>query len=247
MESKDYTLGGSTVEKGEFLSGIRPIRDITFTLRIVRNSFAERSIIPFRPDIVIQPLINAELPYQEITGFNLDGNNARGIQRTPSPTVSSSSIDQPITLRRIQKSFKKLKPYLPSPGQPVSINPEKLRRRFERIERYTTIEYEKGVLKDTIIETFREVRTKKIHTRSKRQLSKTSVLTVRDAKRKIHERTAKENTRVMKRMRRANVKKWDNQPDQPNQPDLTPQASNSMQDAEDDILFVIDTVGDRSL
>ena len=236
--------GGSVIDKGEFLEGIEVIRAKTFTTRIVRKSFAERGIWPFNPTIIIQPLLDAQPFCAEPTGFDPTSADARGELRTPSPGIlSSSSIDAPTTPRSVRRSFAKAKRYLPTPTRP-SLDPVKLKRRFERLTQYTVTEYEDSALKNTTIESFRTVRTKRTITRSKRQVSSHGILSIKNANRKINQRSMDENRKWVARVRRENAKKWQEEQENDN---LTLQTSNSAVKEDRNALFLIDSHGDSSL
>jgi hypothetical protein len=200
--------GGDPHDKAVFLRGIRDIRDDAFTPHIIRGSFRKRGIYPFNPDLVVKPLSDREeSEFVPLRGFDtIDSAEARGGPPPPearlSPVPSSSSIELPNTPRSLKKSFQKIRPYLPT-------SDEKLHRRIKRIERFTTIEYEESILKDSVISKFKKVQTRYTSTsQSKRQITKTSAITTRDARGKIAERTEQENQQWVRRVRRDNKRKW---------------------------------------
>jgi hypothetical protein len=205
--------GGEPYEKAVFLRGIRDIRDDALTPHIIRGSFRKRGIYPFNPDLVVKPLSDREeSQFIPLRGFDtIDSAKARGEGEGPlpeasqarvSPVPSSSSIELPNTPRSLKKSFQKIRPYLPS-------SDEKLHRRIQRIERFTTIEYEESILKDDVISKFKTVRTRYTATsQSRRQITKTGAITTRDARAKIAERTEQENQQWVRKVRRENKRKW---------------------------------------
>jgi hypothetical protein len=203
--------GGDPHDKAVFLRGIRDIRDEAFTPHIIRGSFRKRGIYPFNPALVVKPLSDREeREFVPLRGFDtIDSADARGsnqsastAQERLSPAPSSSSIELPNTPRSLRKSFQKIHPYLPA-------SDEKLHRRIRRLERFTTIEFEESILKDSVISKFKTVKTKYTTTNhSKRQITKTYAVTTRDARVRIDDRAAQENQQWVRRVRRENQKKW---------------------------------------
>ena len=205
--------GGDPHDKAVFLRGIRDIRDDALTPHIIRGSFRKRGIYPFNPDLVVKPLSDREeSEFVPLRGFDVfNSAEARGGAPPPeassahgrlSPAPSSSSIELPNTPRSLKKSFQKIRPYL-------SASDKKLHRRIKRIERFTTIEYEESILKDSVISKFKKVQTRYTSTsQSKRQITKSSAITTRDARGKIAERTELENQQWIRRVRRDNKRKW---------------------------------------
>lgn len=108
----------------------------------------KRGIYPFNPDLVVKPLTDREeREFIPLQGFDQIDGEGRGIPqetspevqpRNQSPTLSSSSIEEPNTPRSVKKSFQKLRKTLDLES-PLAINAEKANRRFTRLERYTTI------------------------------------------------------------------------------------------------------------
>ena len=132
-----------------FLRGIGDIRDDALTPHIIRGSFRKRGIYPFNPDLVVKPLSDREeREFIPLRGFDMvDSAEARGApdistaQERLSPAPSSSPIELPNTPRSLKKSFQKIRALLATD--------EKLHRRITRIERFTIIEYEESVLKES--------------------------------------------------------------------------------------------------
>ena len=105
--------GGDCIDKRVFLDAICPIRERTFTPRLIRKAFRGRGIYPFCPDIITGPMSEAEWKAcLETQGFNPLGDDTREIVRAPSPIQSSSDIDIPVSPRSIRKSIEKVKVFI---------------------------------------------------------------------------------------------------------------------------------------
>jgi hypothetical protein len=109
--------------------------------------------------VVISLTEQEEQEFIPLQGFDqINGDDARGVhpQRDLSPVLSSSSIEQPNTPQSVKKSFQKLMKTIESPLV-ESERAQKAQRRINRLERFTTTEFEESILKDSVIAKLKKV------------------------------------------------------------------------------------------
>ena len=188
--------GGSVDDKSDFFREIASIRENTFKPPIIRHAFADRGICPFKSEKILQPLTNALPHIPDLLGFDPDGADAMG--RTPSPHLSSSSIESPTTPYSARRSIQKMEKVMPTLDE-SSPDPAKLQRRWSRFSKYTLIEYEDSANKSTIIRRFQRTQTTQTTTKSRRRIKEFGPLSTKDANRHIKRRAEVEGGREQKR------------------------------------------------
>ena len=189
-------LRGSVDDKSDFFCEIASIWENTFKPPIIQHAFADRGIYPFKSEKILQPLTNALPHIPDLLGFDPDGADAMGC--TPSPHLSSSSIESPTTPYSARCSIQKMEKVMPTLDE-SSPDPAKLQRRWSRFSKYTLIEYEDSATKSTIIRRFQRTQTSQTTTKSRRRIKEFGPLSTKDANRHIKRRADVEGGREQKR------------------------------------------------
>jgi hypothetical protein len=184
--------GGSVHDKSDFLRGIPAVRSDTFKQRTIRSSFVDRGIYPWDPSKIIQPLLDAKEPTPELQIF----------EGTP-PPPSSATNSGPDTIRTFRRSVDKLQ----HQAQEIEL-PESFAKRLNRVLKKSVISKEVEAQQTADIENHINPNRSQNKNKTKRRIGESGPLYVKQANRKIEDRTEEERQRVIRRAKKA----WKNQP-----------------------------------
>lgn len=129
--------GGSVKEKSDFLRDIHGVRMDTFKQRSIRGAFAEIGIYPFNPDLIVEPLTQAEWDACS---------DLRCMIVTRLPPPSSSINSPPDTLPKLRRSVNKIRKTikdLADTGKELAAIGDTLNRRLGHFLRGSLIQAER--------------------------------------------------------------------------------------------------------
>jgi hypothetical protein len=183
--------GGSVTDKADFLRDIPQIRMQTFKQRTIRSAFADRGIYPYNPQKVIQPLLDQKSPTPELQIW--DGN-------TP-PPASSSTNSPPHTIRTLRRSINKAQNVLQASSE---LN-QSLIRRLDRIFQSSIENAELAAQTQADIAQHIQPKLPRNAHKSRRRIPAIGPLSVKDANRRIADRTERERQQAIRRAKKLPV------------------------------------------